>query len=375
MPLLLGDGARFPHIPVHNFYYAFPYFSLQVYLASITASLSFVTIFSVCCIVITQICKPFKMAWRILRLISRKLGISKVISEVLGYVKENYQKIRVNPRRFFSELPTYHRVHWTYFIVVCLLMSGVFYWASTPHKHVSYTDSLFLTVSSMTCTGLNTLNLSTLNVAQQLFIFCLMIIGNQPFISGMVLLWRQNGFRQIGAKSEIEIDNQLQSQHIRRSSSDESTVDIKMVNFPDKNVEIGQSNSHASAIENQEDQEDGALVRHAPRQHTSPLVPKLCNTTRSTFSYAESSSRKSNTLWDWKKVLGKSVVGRNSAFHGLSRKDMKELRHLEYKATIILSCIVWLYMILAQLIGFVGLGWWISWHEQTALLGSGIQAW
>ncbi len=41
-------------------------------------------------------------------------------------------------------------LHYTYFIVACLLFSVVFWGASTPSRSIDFTDALFLVVSAMT---------------------------------------------------------------------------------------------------------------------------------------------------------------------------------------------------------------------------------
>lgn len=43
-------------------------------------------------------------------------------------------------------------LHHAYFIITCFIFSGIFYGASRPLGSVSYTDSLFLVISSMTLT-------------------------------------------------------------------------------------------------------------------------------------------------------------------------------------------------------------------------------
>lgn len=51
-------------------------------------------------------------------------------------------------------------IHYTYFILTCLISSLIFWGLSNPGGSIGYTDSLFLVVSAMTEAGLNTVNLS-----------------------------------------------------------------------------------------------------------------------------------------------------------------------------------------------------------------------
>jgi hypothetical protein len=61
---------------------------------------------------------------------------------------------------------------------MCLITSVIFWGSSTPSRSVSYTDSLFFTVSAMTLAGLNTVNLSNLNTFQQSMLFVLTMLGS-----------------------------------------------------------------------------------------------------------------------------------------------------------------------------------------------------
>ena len=87
-------------------------------------------------------------------------------------------------------------LHYIYFIVTCLLASVIFWGASTPPRSVTYTDSLFITVSAMTLAGLNTVNLSTLNTFQQCMLFSLIIIGSAIFVSAFVVHIRMKAFEK-----------------------------------------------------------------------------------------------------------------------------------------------------------------------------------
>lgn len=80
-------------------------------------------------------------------------------------------KLFLPPLNFIS-------LHYAYFIGVCLITSVIFWGAATPFRSVSYTDSLFFTVSAMTLAGLNTVNLSTLNSFQQVLLFTLIVLGS-----------------------------------------------------------------------------------------------------------------------------------------------------------------------------------------------------
>ena len=81
--------------------------------------------------------------------------------------------------------PHFLTIHYAYFVGLCLLTSVIFWGASTPARSVRYIDAFFFTVSAMTEAGLNTVNLSTLNVFQQVILFFLIIqlTGSAPSVS------------------------------------------------------------------------------------------------------------------------------------------------------------------------------------------------
>jgi potassium uptake Trk family protein len=87
-------------------------------------------------------------------------------------------------------------LHYAYFLGVCMVSSVIFWGVSTPARSVTYTDSLFCVVSAMTLAGLNTVNLSTFNVFQQIILFCLIISGSAIAISILVVHVRRKAFER-----------------------------------------------------------------------------------------------------------------------------------------------------------------------------------
>ncbi|KAF2737124.1 putative potassium transporter [Polyplosphaeria fusca] len=106
--------------------------------------------------------------------------------------------LRRAARALRRKLPSLNFItlHYLYFVTTCLFFSVVFWGISTPARSVSYPDSLFLVVSAMTLAGLNTVNLSTLNTAQQTILFCLIVIGSAIFVSAFVVLVRKKAFER-----------------------------------------------------------------------------------------------------------------------------------------------------------------------------------
>lgn len=62
-----------------------------------------------------------------------------------------------------------------------------------------------MSVSTMTETGLNTVNPSTLNLFQQLLLFVLILLGSSIWVSWLVVLVRRSGFKRTLNKTESEV--------------------------------------------------------------------------------------------------------------------------------------------------------------------------
>ncbi|KAJ5144840.1 hypothetical protein N7448_002232 [Penicillium atrosanguineum] len=81
-------------------------------------------------------------------------------------------------------------LHYAYFIIAPAIGSLIFYTASTQIHELHYVDALFMCFSAMTGTGLNVMDLSTINSVQQGTLFTLLIIGHAIPIFGVVSLIR-----------------------------------------------------------------------------------------------------------------------------------------------------------------------------------------
>ncbi|KAF9782414.1 cation transport protein-domain-containing protein [Thelephora terrestris] len=84
----------------------------------------------------------------------------------------------------------FFRVHLLAFTFVPLIFSAIFY-ASNGTNYVSYTDALFICVSSATVTGLATIDLSMLTTWQQCIAFILMFLGSPIVVSWVMVLIRR----------------------------------------------------------------------------------------------------------------------------------------------------------------------------------------
>ena len=89
----------------------------------------------------------------------------------------------------------FYRIHLTYFIVTIILFSVILY-GSNAGFHLSYSDAIFMCASSMTNTGLNTINLSVLTAWQQTILFLLMPMGDLTIVTVAVVYIRKHYFEK-----------------------------------------------------------------------------------------------------------------------------------------------------------------------------------
>lgn len=93
----------------------------------------------------------------------------------------------------------YYRCHLGYFIFVILVCSAILYGSSASDQHqfrLGYPDALFMATSAITSTGLNTINLNSLNAYQQSVLFVLMILGDLSTVSISAVVVRRWMFRR-----------------------------------------------------------------------------------------------------------------------------------------------------------------------------------
>ncbi|KAJ2992747.1 hypothetical protein NUW54_g7862 [Trametes sanguinea] len=84
----------------------------------------------------------------------------------------------------------FYRIHLLAFIFFPLFGATIL-WACNGKFPVKFIDSLFICISAATGTGLVTLDLSSLTVWQQVIVVLLELIGNQTFVSWVVVLVRR----------------------------------------------------------------------------------------------------------------------------------------------------------------------------------------
>ncbi|KAF2720481.1 TrkH-domain-containing protein [Polychaeton citri CBS 116435] len=220
------------------------------------------------------------------------------------------------PLRFVRrQLPPWNfiTIHYTYFILTTLISAIVFWGSATPPRSVTFTDSLFMTVSAMTEAGLNTVNISTFNTWQQIMLFLLILVGSAVWVSAFVVHARRVAFER---RFREVIDEQKRKREERRRVSEEKR---------------GRSWS-----------------RNGPAD-TGTLDAYI------------------DTVTGW--------VSRNSQFHGLSEEERLKLGGYEYRAIVYLSWLIPAYLILWQLLGCLGIGAYIAMNRPSVSRSNGLNPW
>lgn len=260
-----------------------------------------------------------------------------------------------------------HTVHWTYFSIMFLLTGTILWGTSTPRASVSYIKALFLAISSFTGAGLAPLNLSTLNTAQQIILFCNMILGNPHVFGTAILNWMQRSYEtnyaQTIERQNARLGSDISPAHstIRLAISSTEDDQIKdshgmcsILLIPNLLTYLGPGDGLKGARD--QDNRDRAKTNE---DALPPAVTRRNMKTSSWRTYPRS-------------FPFRQKVGRNAAFHGLTRREKDMLCCVEYKAIKVLKWIVPIYMILWQSTAAVCLAWYYSHDKADVIRQNGV---
>ena len=314
-------------------------------------------------------------------------------------------------------------IHYAYFIVTPLVSSLIFWGSSTPALSISYTDSLFLVVSAMTESGLNTVNLSQMTTWQQAILFLLIILGSSIWVSIWTVAFRLHVFEQ---RFDVIVSADRARRMLRNCSATTAPSDPGPWGRITSLFRQGQgkakynANLHPlSAISTSPpakgDSSPGIHVSvqsmeqlNADVTRTAALAPESCTIPHGHISFADRhqatssssactprkdrqaarrpalSTHRGSTIADEKQdgvfdgsanFLSNHPIGRNSQFHGLTREEREELGGCEYRALKLLCVVVTLYFVLWQMLGCIALGAWITNHMASTATANGINPW
>ncbi|XXH05447.1 isoleucine-tRNA ligase [Hypoxylon texense] len=302
----------------------------------------------------------------------------------------------------------YITLHYAYFIGTTIVATLIFWGSSAPAYSVGWWDSMFMVMSALTASGLNTVNVSQLTTFQQVQLCVLMMIGSQVLISYVTIAFRQHIFEKrfedivqterekrkkakgstgalvgmTGAMFGLQVMSSFgkgRAQGRPRSSSNRASIFGSPTRRP--------FSSEAPRPSISEVQEEGTRGQShinflEPVQEGRPLEGESTATGHSIYqthshqteatarrrSQAAESARTAIDGFNVQTFLKqqKRNIGRNGQFFNLSEDEREYLGGVEYRALKFLSSFVIAYFGICQLLGAIALGAWMSVYATDA---------
>ncbi|RDW69203.1 putative cation transporter protein [Coleophoma cylindrospora] len=337
-----------------------------------------------------------------------------------------YDTVAAAARAVRPYLPpiNYVTLHYAYFIITSIVATLIFWGTSAPAYSIGWWDSMFMVVSAMTGTGLNTVNVSQLTTFQQVQLCLLMMMGSQVLISYFTVAFRKHIFEKrfedivemerekrkknlsntgavvgmTGAMFGLQVMSSFgkgkgrpqskvrSSNHVddgvtspispimRRASSEEVSVS----GTPQSTTRLGLGGEKG---QHQHQQQQQHTVFLEPIREGKPLQEQtqpgttghsMYNTqphpggpTRRRPQTVESKASEGFNVQTFVKEQ-KGNIGRNGQFFNLSSEQREYLGGVEYRALKFLSVFVIIYFVLWQLFGAIALGAWMSVYATDA---------
>ncbi|OTA62870.1 TrkH-domain-containing protein [Hypoxylon sp. EC38] len=314
-----------------------------------------------------------------------------------------YDTINAITRAAKPYLPpvNYITLHYAYFIFVTIVATLIFWGSSVPAYSVGWWDSMFLVVSALTATGLNTVNISQLTTFQQVELWILMMIGSQVLISYVTIAFRKHIFEK-----RFEDIVKMEREKRKKKMSDTSTmVGMTGAMF---GLQVMSSFGRGQGENKKPSVRVNDLPTPAPRRYSEDaLVPEdqiervrsqqhvgflepiregksfegqTAATGHSIYQTQSHQSgatrRRSQTTESRGTIEGfnlqtflkekKRNIGRNGQFFNLTEDQREYLGGVEYRSLKFLSVFVIVYFVLCQFFGAIALGAWMSVHATEA---------
>ena len=270
-------------------------------------------------------------------------------------------------------------VHYAYFILSCLFFALVFWGCGTPSSlQISFLDSIYLSMSALTSTGMNTVNVSQMSLGQQIVLVVAMMVGSPILISLWTVLFRRHVFEKrfraivkaererklrMGSSAGLAsgIADLLTLARLRSPSKAKSQANnTTLPGLGARIVEPAASPARAH-LEIPERNEHDVEAGLAPvPENAPPNTPG--GRSRRSVAFLEpprpapdSPAAVRNFLEEKRKH-----VGRNGEFFNLTLKEREYLGGVEYRAVEVIVVTVAMYYILWQLLGAIALGAWTA---------------
>ncbi|KAI0839541.1 TrkH-domain-containing protein [Hypoxylon sp. FL0890] len=314
-----------------------------------------------------------------------------------------YDTVNAAARAVKPYLPpvNYITLHYAYFIGTTIVATLIFWGSSVPAYSIGFWDSMFMVMSAITATGLNTVNVSQLTTFQQVQLWILMLIGSQVLISYVTIAFRKHIFE----KRFEDIVKREREKRKKKMSDTSTMVGMTGAMFglqvmssfgkgqgeskrPSLRVnDMAQPTPRRSSEDTSvpEDQVGGVRGQQhvgflEPIQEEKPFEGQSATTGHSIYQTQSHQSgatrRRSQTAESRPAIEGFNVqtflkeqkrnIGRNGQFFNLTDEQREYLGGVEYRALKFLSVFVLVYFVLCQFFGAIALGAWMSVYATDA---------
>ncbi|KAI1333645.1 TrkH-domain-containing protein [Xylariaceae sp. FL0016] len=291
-------------------------------------------------------------------------------------------------------------LHYAYFIITSVLAAMIFWSSSSPARSIGWWDSLFMVMSALTNSGLNTINVSQLTTFQQVELCILMIMGSQVLISWVTVAFRKHIFEKrfedivererakrkkvsgtsaivgmTGAMIGIQVMSSFgkaqpptkqQSRPgagLGATARTTSAEQLPTITGEKQGGPAGQNQNHVGFLE--PIREGKSFDGPSAASGVSIYQTHTEQSHRRTSVGPRPQGAESRTTYDGFNVQTflneqKRNIGRNGQFFNLSDDQREYLGGVEYRSLKFLSFFVMVYFVLFQFFGAIALGAWMS---------------
>lgn len=299
----------------------------------------------------------------------------------------------------------YITLHYAYFIGTTIVGTLIFWGASVPAYSVGWWDSMFMVMSALTASGLNTVNVSQLTTFQQVELCVLMIIGSQVLISYVTIAFRKHIFEKrfedivetererrkkkmsgtgavvgmTGAMFGLQVMSSFGKGRPRansRSSIPNAVASPTRKTFSEEEVPVPEAQIGGGARSSQQHHvgfldpiQEGKSLEGQPTTTGHSIYQTQSHQTGATRRRPQTAdSRATGDGFNVQTFLKeqKRNIGRNGQFFNLSEDQREYLGGVEYRSLKFLSVFVLVYFVLCQFFGAIALGAWMWVHETDA---------
>ncbi|KAI4602465.1 hypothetical protein KJ359_009709 [Pestalotiopsis sp. 9143b] len=300
-------------------------------------------------------------------------------------------------------------LHYAYFIVTAIVGALVFWGSSAPQYSIGWWDSLFMVMSALTASGLNTVNLSQLTTFQQVQLCILMMMGSQVIISYFTIAFRKRIFEKrfedivekerakrkaptsktgalvgmTGAMFGLQVMGSFGKGQGRRQSQSKGPWSLRRPSDPNSQTSRAGLTPEEAAASYPMGQVNPAGNEQVPPQHhhvgfLEPIRENRPMSATTGHSIYQTHSQQTGTTTARKRPVTaesrtsdagfnvqtffneqKHNIGRNGQFFNLSEDQREYLGGVEYRSLKFLSAFVIVYFVLWQLFGAIALGAWM----------------